>query len=255
MELSHFDAYFHLFAVATLGYAGSETFREFLDKVITDKSRINYQKTNNLLTSAKTNISLFKEPTNRIGLEEKINEKIDIIEVSFNNSIDQIIKENEVECDKFTATFKSMFLISGLYCIAILLIGGLQQYFTCDATIINTLACLDCMLLFTTFIFVRSFWSRFNKPIKLWIPIVSISILLAIDYIYCSRCPMANGNSSYLNWALCIGLALFIPIAPFFFHFLKVIIHKMIYNKKISNQCGVAIAETKKISELIDFIK
>lgn len=227
-ELSHFDGYLHFFAAANLAYAGSAPFRTALDDQI--------------LRIAKT------VPSNIKTEIEKLTNKMIILRAESGYSSDAIRErigavttEFSEKCTNLTAKLggtvnaslelsKAMFLFSGFYCIALLILSGYQQFFESKISLGCSMLSLHISASYMVILFIIScFKNAPNKRISFLIPISLLILTLILAKWHCSNHSItATEDDNVLKPKANATIAVCLAFSPYFFHIIR------IYVKKIS---------------------
>lgn len=223
MNLHHFTSYFEMFTVLNFTYALSKVFREGL----------NYD----VLSLGGTVSKGVTEAKNKILVTTS--EGWDIMGVQVKEMVAETTErhdkacshlgDKEIEHRSFCDGFTSMFLLSGFFCLYVLLLEGYEQFYDSkDVTIIPTcLMIMNGIKWMSVIIFVRSFTPWFNTPMKpvfitiIFIAFVCFSIFISAQRPY-YRCD-ANDYRAIISWAALIAAI------PILFHFIRVMIHKSIF--------------------------
>lgn len=249
--LNNFSSYFEIFGGLNLAYAGSKGFRNAIDDEILKLK-------NEILPNINLNIEKLKSEFIVLLVSddngEIIDNKLNNLVKKFDVKSEEILESEKVKIN-FTEGFKSMFLGTALYCIALILIGGYEQYFTKGSHLINLfLLILYPVFFFNFFIFLRSFTKNHHKNIKPLVTIFFVSGLILIGYLTIFYCPYESNIENYLSESICISFSLIIAISPYLFHFFRVYIHKLNFRFQFYMLESQINKEIKKISELINFL-
>jgi len=242
MDLHYFGTFFEMFAALNLGFAGSESFRAgFTDDILNINSTIT-ENVKRKAVECREKIEVLKSQvtiTTQIFIDnELIQQSISKIEETFNKvrndflQFDKNIENIEVESRKFVNGFQSLFLLSGLYCLYILLLEGYHQFyesnhnFVCKCLFIsNLIICSNCL------IFLRSFYKPHSfkamKTVNIFLIFfffIGISIFaVQVDY------SGLNSINSESEDRKVISLTVLIAVIPYLFHILRVFIHKLYF--------------------------
>ncbi len=111
MQISEFSSYFELIAVLNAGYAGFESFTVYSLKML--RGRLNDPE---LVQRLET--SLLEQPSNEIlsGLKDQ------------RKDLEDELQKSDKTLETLSQTTKPSFIYGAVYCIAILLIGGAEQF-------------------------------------------------------------------------------------------------------------------------------
>jgi len=166
MDLSKFNDFFGLFAALNLAYAGSESFRDIVDMDILklyDLEKKKAEAAQKLLDA----LNVLK-PSNETSifeaqvLLERIQSNLKLEADKFKSKYDKNFRAlniHRIRHGKYTDGYKSMFLITSLFCTTMILIAGFDSDISNET--LNLLFILELCLVFNTLIFIRSFINRF----------------------------------------------------------------------------------------------
>jgi hypothetical protein len=125
MKINQFSSYFEIFAGLNLAYAGFESFSVYTLKLprgrITDLESIN--ELNEVLLASKDSLS---DGVRKAALEGNLNSIIPELQGKQEQISKQLTKSDK-ELEEVSRTFTSSFIICSLFCIAVLLLGGIEQ--------------------------------------------------------------------------------------------------------------------------------
>ena len=248
--LNNFSSYFEIFCGLNLAYAGSERFRNAIDNEIYKllKNQI-LQNINTKVEELKSKIIVSVSEDNN----ENISKKLQKLQKDFDFKSENILK---IESEKlnFIEGFKAMFLAISLYCIAIIVLGGYEQFFEKNSKQLNLfLLFLLPIFVFNSFVFIRSFTKKHSKNIKAINTIGFVISLLILCVLTIQRCPYEPKLEVFFSEQTCITFSLIIAISPFLFHFLRVFIHKLIFRIRFQLLEFNTNNSLKRINELVDF--
>jgi hypothetical protein len=243
IDLLSFAPFFEIIGGLNFAYAGSESFRAGLNQDV-----LNIQST---LAAAKKKLDKYKVKFDEIGsfitvsaAEKYKDDTAHRITSSWNNILDKHLslennctklKDSEIEERDFSIGFKSMFLISGIFCLILLLLLGYAQFYNNNETnlltFVNCIKWLSAMLIANLWIFGRSFIKKYNnKEIKTtYILLLFFAFILIgfktninqFDFILIS-----SGRSK-------ITLAVLLALSPYLFHLMRIFFHKLKYRFKM----------------------
>lgn len=228
--LNNFSSFFEIFAGLNLAYAGSEIFRNSIDESISKliKTAVlpNIEIT---ISEAISTITVISQGDN---ISVKARDKLLSLQEQLELRCKQLQLE-EKENNDFPNGFKSMFLITGFYCLTLLVLGGYEQIWLANSqedktAVIFLLLCLP-ILLFNIFIFIRSFTKVFFANIKPFITVGYLLFWIILCVLTLQYCP---AKDSILNWIpenSCIGYCLIVAVSPYIIHFIKAFLHKTIF--------------------------
>lgn len=243
MNLNDFSSFFEIFAGLCFLYAGSESFRFAINDTLLElnksmgaiKGNLEIRQAELLVAKSEENPIITKEKATALATDLVNVEKVTL---------------DEVTLREFPEGFKSMFLITAMFCVAVLLVGGFAQFFFCSEITHWTLLCLDLVFLYNLFVFIKSFFkNRCSTNLKLRYPLAFISTLIFISVALVNFLPYVaehcktHGNQDqatrfsphshiFINEKISIIIALFIAVSPFLLHFVRVFIHKFSFTKK-----------------------
>jgi hypothetical protein len=223
MDISNFSSYFELFAALNLAYAGSGGFRNVLNNDILD-----IREAKKKLVSSIDSFESFIVVTGSEGTKKVTS--VDF-KKKFQSKLDKILSAEE-DFRYFEESFKSMFLITSFFCIAILLIGGFEHEFF-DQETPGLLAVFCSILLFNLYVFLNSlFIKSARKKIK---PIITLSIffgICSIAVIFLYYCPHYKIEFTYYKKIFLYWMVIFIAVSPYFFHVIRAVIHRSSFKRK-----------------------
>lgn len=249
MCINDFSSYFEIFAALNLGYAGSEAFRMALNDEILKLRNTSDQTVQNRLTEIRSKLTASQaSDENSAAMEDKLGR----YERNYKQVSESITEEDEAVSEVFVIGFKPMFLMSALFCFAILIIGGFEQFSVGQWEMNITLFLLTGVLLFNAGIFAKSFSRWSEKKIRSWVPLIVIMLLIGCSYFACGAEETEPGVSHrvgmWLNEKYLMVLALFVALSPYVFHIIKAFRHKATYGQKMQD----LIAKTEKRLEIVD---
>ncbi len=253
LNLHNFSSFFELFAALCLGYVVSKDefryglndsifkFTKYKNKV---NDKVNYIKASKTIMASGTFNPIFD------NYSELFLFKLNLIE-----------EKKEKDALKFIKDFQSMFLLSGLFCIYILLMEGFNQFYENK----NLLVIPECLLfsnlliIVNLFIFIRSFIKKYKKDIshKLIVLILFISIILSI-VLFKKKIINELNYSAFINGYFNISTTIFIVISPFILHSIRAFFHEYLYEVRFFlfvKYSTNKLDETKNKIELSEFIK
>jgi len=242
LKLSSFGSYFELMAALNLGYAGLTKFRDGVDNIVlgVDKTmtleKMAHKKEQLLgeINDLKAIISTELADLNDINTDVKeFTILLDEDTTIFNEYIDKIHKK-EQKGREFINGLQSSFLLTGLYCLFVLIIQGYSDFYDQNSHEISI-----CLLLFSTIgvfniiFFFRSFFDKwFDKSIK---PTYLVTILFGVLFMSIFSCKLFPEiwTQTYLGMddRDIITVAVVVALSPYFLHFLRIWIRKFNYRK------------------------
>lgn len=246
MELTHFEAYFHLFAAGNFAYAGSERFREEID----DSFLQTLPKREAYIDRVTQDISARAEV---ISAEkgEPIKKAVNKIKAKFKEKTESC-KDIASEKHEFIIGFKPMFLITSLYSLSILILAGYEQSMH-ENTLNNALFLLNlAVTIFNAIIFYRSFGKDYAKAIPSKYPVLLILGINVYALFTNSLRPESIEPFTPLDIRTNIGIALFIASSPYVLHFIKVYLHKNEFEKEIDKIVDQAKNKLDEYNKYLD---
>lgn len=253
-ELSHFDGYFHIFAAVNVAYAVSEDFRGIVIKGITSISFINPARIDLKIESIRTKMKTPFGTLQDEKFEKKVQGKLDTLQRKYRKKISDFeAMKNE---NKKIIEFKSLYLFSGLFSFAMLLIGGFQQFFSDENKVKNVLFAF-CI---TGFIFIiltilLAFISKRERIIPLFFTFIFCVIFFYVSVIYGLRCPLANDiTNNMIEMSSVMWCAVFLPVSPYIIQMIKEL---LIYIRYFGESYRIENEIQKDLLELqshVDFI-
>lgn len=240
LELLSFAPFLEIIGGLNFAYAGSQSFRVGLNRDVLNikstleeayskleeyKKKINEIKSFLIVSIAEIyNNDEYKNRINKYG--DDISDKLKELE----NRCENLKRKEEKERD-FSDGFKSMFLISGIFCLILLLFLGYKQFYSKNIgyqnIMINCLMWMSSLLLINIWIFLRSFFKKYhNKEIKL----IYIVLLFTLTIIFGFKLSINFLNFGYLNPdKVKISFSILLTISPYLLHLIRVFIHKIKY--------------------------
>ncbi|OFX38379.1 MAG: hypothetical protein A2X08_16360 [Bacteroidetes bacterium GWA2_32_17] len=250
MCISNLNSYFEIFAALNLAYAGSSLFRGALDNDIL--------KINNIIISVTKKVKELKSLFTIISLEsykDPIKQKVNDIHNKFKDNIHKItVKERFLR--KFTEGFKSMFLITSLYCMFMIILGGFEQFYLNKYPWITNfcITILQIVFVFNLFVFIRSFTPFFLKKIPPFISVLFILIPFLVVTVLNYYRPLCAYKFHLIQEQYNYLFTLIVAISPYLFHFLRVMIHRYYYKNRVSILKKKCNKELNKITELTSWL-
>lgn len=123
MQLNNFSSYFEIMAGLNLAYATSDWFQSAIDKKV--------QKIDLIKSWAEKKIELIRsksEVVEQFGTNsDLIQQNLDALNKKLARS--DKIKEDEQTFEKVKKGYRSIFLMTSLYCFTVILLGGFEQFF------------------------------------------------------------------------------------------------------------------------------
>lgn len=227
-ELSHFDGYLHFFAAANLAYAGSEPFRTALDNQILRIANEVPKSIKNELEKLDNKMIILKAESGFSS--DPIRSKIDSIAKKFYEKCDTINTKIDVANEETIGLSKSMFLFSGFYCIALLIISGYQQFFESKLSLGCTMIALHISASYILILFLLGFSKKAPKrQISFLLPIAIIVIALLLARFHCSAHLASDKSENVLTDRTNATIALTLAFSPYLLHILRVYAKKVTY--------------------------
>ena len=228
LNVSNFSSYFEIFAVLNLAYAGSEVYRTAIDDEILSLNNTITPNFRQRFTELKSEITVVAAESYETQLQMKVNEVED-----FFITTSKKLLEAEEESVKFTTGLKSTFLITALYCLSIILIGGFDQFFEKKSITNGLLFFLHSVLVYNALVFTMTL-TNFNKKNIRPITTVSVFLLLSVFPCYCcSYHPVFFERFNLLPPSVNISISLITAISPYLFHFARVYWHKISFRYRM----------------------
>lgn len=252
MQVNDYNSFFEIFAGLNLAYATSDWFKSGVDKKIGKLKEIR-KTSENKIKDFRDEITVLTSVEYDV---KQIEDNLEEIERYFDKLVE--IEEDENNFEKIKVGYRSIFLMTSLYCFTILLLGGFEQFFQTPKTWLNIstqhilsntfLFILHSIFIYNIFIFTRSCLKepRCYKDTKPYITTLIMAFCVFMAIIWCSLLPFEifffkNGIDSYFDYyffsllgsKLNILLALFIGVSPYLLHFLRVYVHEVSYSRKI----------------------
>lgn len=253
--MNDFSSFYEIFALLNLGYATSRPFREALNNdILSLFNGVNsglaekIQELNDKLV-----VTLSEQQSEKI--QNKIQDKKEKFEAACENCIEQ-----EKDKREFVDGFKTMFLITSLFCFVLIIVGGFEQFFIAPWQENLTILIMNLVLFYNGLIFLRSFTKYFKFLVSPWYAITIIGVLVLTSYLMATYCPHAIATGNFFSDKTLAVLSLISAASPYLFHFLKVAIHKLYYRwviriwlfktNRILRKVRSALAGLKAIEEL-----
>lgn len=264
MDLNSFSSFFEIFTGLCFLYAGSVAFRYAINDTLLSLSDTMQQIKENFklrhaelfVTQSEENLALTQEKATKLAS--------DMIEFDKVSTSEQKFRE-------FPNGFKSMFLITGLFCLSVLVLSGFEQFFECSEIAHLTLLSLDLVIFYNIFVFIKSFFQKScSKNIRarwtllfFFVAILSSSLYVNLSESVAQHCQAHalqptdakfKPHSLLMNEKFSIIVALVIAVSPFLLHFLRVSLHKQLFKRKF-NKVGLKLeqqgAVVKKAEDLL----
>ena len=220
--LSHFDGYLHFIAAANFVYAEHKPFRTAFDAQIEKIPTFNSTSVTEKLNELTLKVLVFKaEPKSD---RTTFNEKIERITTKFTDRHAKLttgLKESNALAEELS---RSMFLFTALYCVALLLVSGFQQFFISPTTINCTFFILNIAAIYNVVLFVWSCGiSSKANVISFFIPISIVAAALLFSYFhsFVHEVDDTDLHDIVSNKQNSI-IILMISLSPYLFHILKI---------------------------------
>lgn len=226
MNLHNFSSFFEILAALNIGYAGSDIFREGISDYIL-KLKYHVEKIDTEIKKVNRDIRFAS-----IERSQDAVKKINVISDLFHKYADTIVNKKK-DFPKFTEAFKSMFLVSGLYCLFVLLMEGYNQYYELKDHCLIPI-CLfwtNWIILMNIFIFGRSMvWGKYEKPLHYgWVILSFIVIILTSVFFYKIDAANLSTHAEIVEGRNNITFSVMTGISPFILHLLRSFLHEKIY--------------------------
>jgi hypothetical protein len=231
VNINDFGSIFEIFAALNLGYAGSSVFRSAVDNSILEiKKDIISLDLRNKITQIKSELLILCDTeTENISIQKKFDSLTHTYSVKT-----RAINISSGKYSDFPKGIKSIFLVSFLLSLTILVIGGYERHY--NSTHFNTiLAFLNLTVITNIILFIRNIYPKYRtsnvKTIYLFI-FYSIPVFLFLIYSYLLS---KNWISEiYIpEFRLNILLAIIFSFSSFILHFIRVLINKKIVRFQI----------------------
>lgn len=253
--LNDFTSIFEITFGLNLAYAGSQIFRSTINNRILELSRIQKARMS-------AQIEELREAVR--GDFAPFEERAEEIARKFDNRICLIDCRERFARIYFPKCLRSVFLMSFIISLGLLLVAGFESKYNIDIKISSTIMILNISAAFNVFIFL---WSlipcKINKGIKTaYTLIVGISLVFAA-LTFMLMCPYTlrllwvyNLFGAKLDSeSTVISIALFICFSPFILHFLRVRIHKIVYRRRYLIVIRQTRSEMNKIYSMVYALK
>lgn len=179
MNLSSFSSFFEIFCGINLAYAGSDTFIFSVKNVISNSdSLVNKIKTQIKITEASMTVSAVQNPNLKIRLKVLSNE--------FDRLADILI-ERKKHNSLFVNSHKSLFLVSGLYCLFLLILMGYEQFHLAKYNPIpRCMMWVSFIGVINIILLIRSYFARWLfKPAHFGVIFILFCIWVGISMHFC----------------------------------------------------------------------
>lgn len=188
---------------------------------------------------------------------EKIKNKIDEI-ITLNVSFETFESEEIKRKETIIEGFKSMFLITGVFCLLVLIFGGFEQIRDDQCFKIRMILWVyifaTFILLFNLFIFIMSFIKKIIINIKYYHISLYFIIVLIICITYCFFIKYHNYFEKIIEYNTSFIVFLLIPITPYLFHFIKTYSHRKEYKNKMKELQSSISSNLDDVEKLINFL-
>jgi len=243
MNLHNFSSLYEILAGLNLAYAGSEPFRYGLNESIL--------KSDSLISKIDARIEETNSKIQLTSIDEtspKTLDEIRSISSAFHKYV-EVMKQRKKDAQKFTDNFRAMFLLSGLYCLYVLLMEGYNQFYEeKDPCLIPI--CLfwtNFLLIINVYIFASSYFKNLNKEIHYAIILLSFTAVVVISiYFYKKNVYDLGNKDEFVKGRTIITWSVLMAISPYILHIIKSLLLEIIYRIRLS----VLIRQTKtKLNE------
>ncbi len=250
IELSHFDAYFHLFASLNLAYAGSKTVRALIDREILQIS-----------IKAATSISKLRqefEDNVKLGIaginEEATKKEFEEIVESYHLGRKAIEEKQKSVTDKYTAILKAMFLNTAVYVFLVLLLAGFQQELS-TATVFNSLLLFNLLFFYNVYVFFASYAPEKPQLVSSKVTLLVILFMILITLVHCIFCPKAEHHYSYISPIISVCFCLFFCVSPFLLAFVRGNMHRKPFIKEYEDFVKAKLEEIKTFISHLNWLR
>ncbi len=227
IDLNTFTSYFELFTGFNLAYS-IEAFRVVLNLEVLDMSKsVEEAKSEKEIAEAKLRVH-----RNNPQLANYLAKKASEIYIEVQKFRD--LHKYQKRFSNYPNGFKSAFLMSGIFCLFVLLLNGYSQFLglTKDEHSREMLGFISFLLLtYNLIVFSRSFVrSCCKKNIQPFITLVMFLVSVFLCYGYISFVRKTPGSDS--SNMLVSSSSVFMGLSAFFLHFIRAFLHKIITRYK-----------------------
>jgi hypothetical protein len=234
MKINQFSSYFEIFAGLNLAYAGFESFSVYTLKLlrgrITDLESINELK--ETLTASRNSLS---DGENKTALDGNINAIIPELEKK-QIEINKQLAKSDKELEEVSRSFTSSFIICSLFCLAVLLVGGIEQIWDAKPESISTSKFLLILNVVLIYIGLNSFlpesWSfpilKESNFIRVSLIFAFVGVLFTLGYFN------AIWDTSFiiLNESFIFSLTIFTACSSFICGLPRIVSHLRKFNSE-----------------------
>lgn len=244
LDLSKFNDFFGLFAALNLAYAGSERFRDIVDTDILKLGKVEKKKSQTvqiLLDKVKMLDDRCQAVFSPRVADFKDKHKKDF----------RLLNHKRIVLGSYPEGCKSMFLITTLYCMSMLLISGYQDVAE-QEVFLNIFFYLNLVTVFNIFIFIRSFTSKVSKRVR---PTYTLLIFLALIVfsLVCNRyCILIDHTSTAFSLNANSAISIIIAVSPYAIHSMRALCHKMIFRYQYGRKLKKMELEAKDVLNYMD---
>lgn len=250
MCTNDFSSYFEIFAALNLAYAGFKDFREAINDDILSLHRTINQDIQSRKRQVEDKLNIAKISPYQ---EERLNRKIAKIDENYTSKSSQILSAEETGRN-FVIGFKTMFLITSMFCFSILGLAGFEQFLSSQWQSNVIILILLATGIYNVCIFGRSFTKSANSGVRVVLPITVIALLNFVAYTMITFCPFSVYLGMVIPESVLIAFALIVAPSPFVFHFIKVPLHKRKYRSKMEELLVYSEGKLNEISDWLDFL-
>jgi hypothetical protein len=248
MNLHNFSSFFEMFCAFNLAFAWKETFGYGLQNSISNFDKRMEEVKNKIQVTKDIIVVTFST----LGNDPQMHKRATKISDDFNKYSDKLI-ERKNEYAKFVVGFQAMFLLSGLFCLYVLLMEGFHQFYESEDNHLIIPICLfliNGLLFVNLIIFFRSFWKSCSKKISHGkiISILLAGVALGIIGYRFNILNLKNRDELLLGrWN--ITLAVIMAISPFLLHIVRTLVYDGVYRFRLF------LISTEADDELMDINK
>lgn len=246
MQLSSFSSVFEIFTGLCFAYAGSNTFRTFFNETL-----LQIKRPAELLH--RTSVDLAQDSLTNYGSKDLAALYLRLL-IRFKKH-----RTYSATFENFPTCFETMFLTTGLYCLAVLVLGGLEPHL--GDPVVHTkrvLMLLDLVLVYNLVIFTISHWFTPSKwKVPLPIPVLVVCGLCFTGWLSIGWGPwMHRYTPENINLAI---ISVVTAMSPFLMYFARVYFFRIATYIRIKrakrniNSLHGLVAQVKAVSNLESF--
>jgi hypothetical protein len=235
MNLHEFSSFFEMFSVLNLGFAGSQRFRVGVDNALSlNKSLIAENKVSKVLSNLEKHQKKLNVTLQSAGIPyQKMHKTLTKVSDRIVHTIVLIkdIPTREEARRGFTEGFKTMFLLSGLYSLFVLILEGYAQFYEYKPYhYVNTCFTLvSFLIIFNIVFFIRSFFKNFDKEWGLGYSVLIVLLFVIAGVLITALFPSVNNQIAKYEERTLITWAVAMAISPYIIHIFRAIAHHLRY--------------------------